>query len=73
MHYSSQMTTKKLTIQIRLTAAEKDTFSDAAELAGVSMSAWVRSSLLSKAADELKRVGRDVPYLDAIEAQRKLK
>jgi len=67
------MTPKKLTIQIRLTAAEKDTFTDAAELAGVSMSAWVRASLLSKAADDLKRAGRDVPFIDAIEAKRKPK
>ena len=51
-------------LDVRLDAAEKQAFKDAAEYAGVSLSEWVRVRLRRAAARELKRAGLSVEFLD---------
>jgi hypothetical protein len=48
---------------IKLEAAEKKAFQDAAELAGERVSAWARLRLRDVAARELKRASRPIPFL----------
>jgi hypothetical protein len=50
-------------LDIRLGAAEKATFKDAAELAGLDLSAWVRERLRSAARKELDAAGLPVAFL----------
>jgi hypothetical protein len=54
---------KNSTKQIRLGAAELETFQAAADLAGLSVSSWMRERLRTVAREELKAAGRDVPFL----------
>ncbi len=54
---------KTETIQIRLQAAEKETFEKAAALAGVALSSWVRERLRRIARQELVGAGQQVPFL----------
>ncbi len=53
-------------LDIRLEAAEKLAFRDAAELAGLDLSAWVRERLRSAARKELDSVGRPVAFLNKL-------
>jgi hypothetical protein len=50
-------------LQIRLNAAEKQAFSDAAEFSGESMSAWARAALRRIAREKLEEFGKPVPFL----------
>jgi len=50
-------------VQIRLNASEKDGFAAAASHAGISMSSWMRERLRVSAAEELRKMGKDVPFL----------
>lgn len=50
-------------LQIRLDKAEKEAFGDAAELAGQSLSVWVRDQLRKAARHQLEEAGRKVPFL----------
>ena len=50
-------------LDIRLEAAEKQAFRDAAELAGLDLSAWVRERLRSSARKELEAASRPVAFL----------
>lgn len=50
-------TGKTETIKIRLHADEKAAFQHAADVAGVSMSAWMRERLRKNALQELKEAG----------------
>jgi hypothetical protein len=50
-------------LDIRLEAAEKEAFRDAAEIAGLDLSAWVRARLRASARKELESVGRPVTFL----------
>jgi hypothetical protein len=43
-------------------AAEKEAFFSAADVAGLSLSAWIRERLRSIARRELLEVGKDVPF-----------
>lgn len=54
---------KSLPVQIRVNEAEKAAFNDAAELAGLSLSSWIRERLRSSSRKELKEAGREVPFL----------
>lgn len=47
-------------IEVRLTASEKETFGDAARLAGISLSSWVRERLRWAAIRELQEAARPV-------------
>lgn len=57
---------KTLTLQIRLTDAEKAGFLEAATLAGVSLSSWVRERLRMAAIRELEGAGRRVPFVPPV-------
>lgn len=54
---------KSETIQIRLTQSEKAGFLEAAELAGIPLSSWVRERLRLAAIRELESAGRRVPFV----------
>jgi hypothetical protein len=57
---------KTTTIQIRLRPEEKQAFEEAAEIAGIGLSSWVRQRLRSAAIRELEGVGRSVPFVQRI-------
>lgn len=50
-------------LDIRLASSEKATFKDAAELAGLDLSAWVRERLRAAARKELEEAGLPVAFL----------
>jgi len=52
-------------LDIRLEAVEKQAFKDAAELAGLDLSAWVRERLRAIARTELEVAGMAVAFLKA--------
>jgi hypothetical protein len=53
-------------LQIRLTVEEKQGFEDAAMLAGISLSSWVRERLRLTAIRELEGSGRRIPFIPEI-------
>ena len=57
------MKTKTENLQIRLTGAEKAGFEEAAGLAGIPISSWVRERLRLAAIRELESAGRRVPFV----------
>lgn len=50
-------------MELRLTDEEKESFREAAELAGMPLSAWVRTRLRQAARGELEGFGRPVRFL----------
>jgi uncharacterized protein (DUF1778 family) len=66
MHYITHMKAKSTTLQIRLSPAEKDGFEQAASVAGLAISAWVRERLRDAAIRELERVGRPAPFVTGV-------
>ncbi len=54
---------KSETVQIRLTISEKRGFEQAAALAGIPISAWVRERLRMVAIRELETAGQRVPFV----------
>jgi hypothetical protein len=54
---------KSETVQIRLTNSEKRGFEQAAALAGIPISAWVRERLRLAAIHELEAAGQRVPFV----------
>jgi hypothetical protein len=50
-------------ILLKLEPSEKQAFGDAANLAGVPLSVWIRERLRKVAAKELGEAGRDVAFL----------
>lgn len=54
---------KKRVSQIRITEEEKDTFDEAAKLAGLSRSSWIRERLRDAARIELEAAGKKVKFL----------
>ena len=57
---------KTQNFQVRVTQEEKEGFRQAAELAGISMSAWSRERLRLAAIRELENAGRRVPFVPDI-------
>lgn len=57
---------KTVTVQVRLSLAEKDGFVEAADLAGIPLSSWVRERLRLAAIRELEAARRPVPFVNAI-------
>jgi uncharacterized protein (DUF1778 family) len=55
--------TKTETLKIRLGPEEKEAFQDAADLAGVSLSAWIRERLRKSARMELEEAGQQPLFL----------
>src|SRR5579883_2108795 len=56
--------TKMSFLQVRLDEAEKRAFTEAAELAGLALSAWVRERLRLQARKELEKAHRTVAFLN---------
>jgi len=54
---------KSETIQVRLTSEEKAGFLEAAEIAGIPLSSWVRERLRLAAIRDLEGVGRRAPFI----------
>jgi hypothetical protein len=52
-------------IRLRLAPVEKQTFQEAASLAGLSLSAWMRERLRRSSASELEEAGEQVPFRQA--------
>ena len=50
-------------LEVRLDSKEKQAFKDAADLAGVALSVWVRLRLREAAKQVLEELGREVPFL----------
>lgn len=50
-------------LEVRLDAEEKQAFKDAADLAGLALSAWVRERLRLASRKELEEAGRTVAFL----------
>jgi len=57
------MSPKNDRTEVRLEPEEKAAFNEAASLAGLSLSTWLRLRLRPIAAQELKQAGRQVPFL----------
>lgn len=57
---------KAQVLQIRLADAEKQGFQEAAGLAGIPLSSWVRERLRLAAIRELESAGRQVPFVSPI-------
>ena len=53
-------------LNVRVDDDENIAFEEAAEIAGISMSAWVRQQLRLAAMQELSRVGRRAPFLKPV-------
>jgi hypothetical protein len=54
---------KAIHLDIRLGVDEKQAFKQAANLAGLALSAWIRERLRRAARNELKESGKPVPFL----------
>jgi hypothetical protein len=54
---------KSETVQIRVTTLEKAAFLEAAALAGLPLSAWVRERLRRAARMELESAGQPIPFV----------
>jgi len=54
-------------VMIRVRPSEKSAFTLAADIAGVSLSAWMRERLRLTAARELEAAGRKIPFLKDIQ------
>lgn len=54
---------KSFVIQIRVTEPEKEGFTQSADLAGISLSSWVRERLRLAAIRELESAGRQIPFV----------
>jgi uncharacterized protein (DUF1778 family) len=50
-------------LELRLDAAEKQAFWDAANLSGMALSVWVRERLRRAARKELENANRPVPFM----------
>jgi hypothetical protein len=50
-------------LEVRLESSEKEAFKEAAELAGLALSAWVRERLRLAARKELEEAGRSAAFL----------
>lgn len=50
-------------IKVRLTADEKRAFEEAAEISGISVSAWMRERLRRAAVRELEEASRPIPFI----------
>jgi hypothetical protein len=62
------MNDKDYNLQVRLSGPERAAFEDAARVAGLSISAWVRERLRRTAREELQSAGIKVPFIEEIRA-----
>ncbi|HYV54074.1 MAG TPA: hypothetical protein VE933_05805 [Chitinophagaceae bacterium] len=61
---------KEIRIVIRVSDLEKAGFERAAEVAGISISAWSRERLRAAAIMELQDVGEKIPFLKPIKLKK---
>jgi len=54
---------KTAILEVRLQAGEKQGFQEAADIAGLTLSQWVRERLRKAARVELEDAGRQVPFI----------
>lgn len=68
LHYITPMSTQEKTkiVQVRVSASEKAGFAEAADIAGISLSSWVRERLRAAAIRELEGAGRRAPFVPSI-------
>lgn len=59
-------TKERITLNVRLTDKEKAGFDLASEIAGLSLSSWVRERLRAKAIRELEDAGHKVPFIPEV-------
>lgn len=59
----SKKHTREEYLEVRLTVEEKQAFKEAAELAGIGLSTWVRERLRRSARQELGQVGQKAAFL----------
>lgn len=57
---------KAQVLQIRVSEAEKQGFSAAADLAGIPLSSWVRERLRLAAIRDLEAAGQQIPFVKPI-------
>lgn len=57
-------------LRIRVSAAEKEAFENAAAIAGISISAWARERLRRAAVRDLQDASRPIPFLERQNANR---
>jgi hypothetical protein len=50
-------------VQFRVNSLEKQGFEEAAKIAGLSVSSWIRERIRQICRDELEKNGREVPFL----------
>ena len=55
---------KSEVVQIRMEPEEKQAFQEAADLAGLALSAWIRERLRKSARIELEDAGQQIPFLN---------
>lgn len=58
---------KEQVLQIRLTESEKQGFLDAAEIAGIPLSSWVRERLRMAAIRDLESAGKKIPFIEQVD------
>lgn len=56
-------------IKVRVTEPEKAAFRQAADIAGIALSAWVRERLRRTTIRELEEAGRQIPFLQVTEGE----
>jgi len=57
---------RETSVLVRLTEEEKSDFDDSAEIAGITLSAWIRQQLRIAAIQELAKVGRRASFLKPV-------
>ena len=62
---------RTMSIQVRLSSDEKDGFTEAADLAGISLSAWIRERLRLAAIRELEAAGRRPAFVKPIRLEKR--
>ena len=60
---------KTKVVQFRMSDKEKEGFQCAAELAGISLSSWIRERLRSAAIRDLESAGQKIPFIDSIKVE----
>jgi uncharacterized protein (DUF1778 family) len=57
-----ELMSKSENIKLRVQPEEKEAFQEAAEIAGIDLSTWIRERLRRSARVELQEAGREIPF-----------
>ncbi len=55
---------KTVSVEVRMQPNEKQAFQEAASIAGIGLSSWIRERLRRAAIRELEEMARPIPFLD---------